>query len=324
MKMPGEFALHERTVICWPSRHDLYGNHIGDARLAHAALAKTISGFEPVTMIANAQDAERARLLCGDAVEVVELPLDDSWFRDTGPIYVFDGDKRIAGNWVFNGWGNKFVPFDKDAALAHSFAELMGHEVRNIDMVFEGGSITVDGTGLLATTEQCLLNPNRNPNLSREQIAATMKHELGATEVMWLPHGLSLDEDTDGHVDNVACFTAPRTLVMQGCDDKSVSDFDRLAQNRRVAETFDVTIREVPVLPRIDVHGVTVQVPYLNFYLVNGAVIVPVCGHAADDDMLALIAEFVPDRQVVGLDVGAILAFGGGGIHCITQQIPAH
>jgi agmatine deiminase len=110
---------------------------------------------------------------------------------------------------------------------------------------------------------------------------------------------------------------------MQGCDDKSVSDFERLAQNRRVAETFDVTIREVPVLPRIDVHGVTVQVPYLNFYLVNGAVIVPVCGHAADDDMLALITEFVPDRQVVGLDVGAILAFGGGGIHCITQQIPA-
>jgi agmatine deiminase len=323
VKMPGEFAAHERTVICWPSRHDLYGNHIGDARLAHAALAKTISGFEPVTMIANAQDAERARLLCGDAVEVVELPLDDSWFRDTGPIYVFDGDKRIAGNWVFNGWGNKFVPFDKDAALARSFAEFMGHEVRNIDMVFEGGSITVDGTGLLATTEQCLLNPNRNPNMSREQIAATMKHELGATDVMWLPHGLSLDEDTDGHVDNVACFTAPRMLVMQGCDDKSVSDFERLAQNRRVAETFDVTIREVPVLPRIDVHGVTVQVPYLNFYLVNGAVIVPVCGHAADDDMLALIAEFVPDRQVVGLDVGAILAFGGGGIHCITQQIPA-
>ena len=321
--MPGEFAAHERTVICWPSRHDLYGNHIGDARLAHAALAKTISGFEPVTMIANAQDAERARLLCGDAVEVVELPLDDSWFRDTGPIYVFDGDKRIAGNWVFNGWGNKFVPFDKDAALARSFAEFMGHEVRNIDMVFEGGSITVDGTGLLATTEQCLLNPNRNPNMSREQIAATMKYELGADEVMWLPHGLSLDEDTDGHVDNVACFTAPRMLVMQGCDDKSVSDFERLAQNRRVAETFDVTIREVPVLPRIDVHGVTVQVPYLNFYLVNGAVIVPVCGHAADDDMLALIAEFVPDRQVVGLDVGAILAFGGGGIHCITQQIPA-
>jgi agmatine deiminase len=280
--MPGEFAPHERTVICWPSRHDLYGDHIGDARLAHAALAKTISGFEPVTMIANAQDAERARLLCGDAVDVVELPLDDSWFRDTGPIYVFEGDKRIAGNWVFNGWGNKFVPFDKDAALARSFAELMGHEVRNIDMVFEGGSITVDGTGLLATTEQCLLNPNRNPHMSREHIAATMKHELGATEVMWLPHGLSLD-----------------------------------------AENFDVTIREVPVLPRIDVHGVTVQVPYLNFYLVNGAVIVPVCGHAADDDMLALIAEFVPDRQVVGLDIGAILAFGGGGIHCITQQIPA-
>jgi agmatine deiminase len=110
---------------------------------------------------------------------------------------------------------------------------------------------------------------------------------------------------------------------MQGCDDKSVSDFERLAENRRVAEKFEITIHEVPVLPRIDVHGVTVQVPYLNFYLVNGAVIVPVCGHSADDDMLALIAEFVPDREVIGLEIGAILAFGGGGIHCITQQIPA-
>ncbi|MSV67052.1 MAG: agmatine deiminase, partial [Actinobacteria bacterium] len=202
MKMPGEFARHERTVICWPSRVDLYNDRMGDARMAHAALARTISAFEPVTMIANETDVERAKLLCGDTVDVVALPIDDSWFRDSGPIYVFDGEKRIAGNWVFNGWGEKFPPFDKDAAVAKKWANLAGHEVRDINMVFEGGSITVDGEGVLATTEQCLLNPNRNPTLSKEAIASMVQQELGANEIVWLPHGLSMDDDTDGHVDN--------------------------------------------------------------------------------------------------------------------------
>jgi agmatine deiminase len=323
MKMPGEFARHERTVICWPSRADLYNDRMGDARMAHAALARTISAFEPVTMIANETDVERAKLLCGDTVDVVALPIDDSWFRDSGPIYVFDGEKRIAGNWIFNGWGEKFPPFDKDAAVAKKWAHLAGHEVRDVNMVFEGGSITVDGEGVLATTEQCLLNPNRNPTLSKEAIASMLRKELGANEIVWLPHGLSMDDDTDGHVDNVACFVAPQTIVLQGCDDPSTPDFNLLAENRRIAEQHNLVIKEVPVLPVVQFGGKTVQVPYLNFYLVNGAVIVPVCGHAADDDVLALIGEFIPDREVVGLDIGGILAYGGGGIHCITQQIPA-
>jgi agmatine deiminase len=236
---------------------------------------------------------------------------------------VFDGDKRIDGNWIFNGWGEKFPPFDKDAAVAKKWAHLAGHEVRDINMVFEGGSITVDGEGVLATTEQCLLNPNRNPTLSKEAIASMLQQELGANEIVWLPHGLSMDDDTDGHVDNVACFVAPRTIVLQGCDDPSTPDFNLLAENRRIAEQHNLVIKEVPVLPVVQFGGKTVQVPYLNFYLVNGAVIVPVCGHAADDDVLALIGEFIPDREVVGLDIGGILAYGGGGIHCITQQIPA-
>jgi agmatine deiminase len=190
-------------------------------------------------------------------------------------------------------------------------------------MVFEGGSITVDGEGMLATTEQCLLNPNRNPTLTRSDIAMKMQQELGANEIIWLPHGLSMDDDTDGHVDNVASFTAPRTIVLQGCDDDSTPDYQLLATNRQVAEQHDIVIKEVPVLPITQIGGKTVQVPYLNFYLVNGAVIVPVCGHSADDDVLALIGEFIPDREIVGLDVGAILAYGGGGIHCVTQQVPA-
>jgi len=324
MKMPGEFARHSRTAICWPTRMSVYGEHIGEARVAHAALARTISGFEPVTMIACPGDADDARTKCGPTVDVIEIPIDDSWFRDTGPIYVIGDDGGlIAGNWIFNGWGGKFSPIDDDVAVAGRFARQAGHVVRDIDMVLEGGSITSDGSRFLATTEQCLLNPNRNPSLSKSEIETRLIAELGMPEVIWLPHGLSLDGDTDGHVDNVAIFIEPGVIVMQGCSDRSMVDHDRLLENRRVAEGFDVVIKDIPVLPTIEYHGERVQVPYLNFYLVNGGAIVPVCGHPDDDEMLALLADYMPDREVVGLDIGGILAYGGGGIHCVTQQIPA-
>jgi agmatine deiminase len=139
---------------------------------------------------------------------------------------------------------------------------------------------------------------------------------------VWLPHGVSMDDDTDGHVDNVAAFVAPNVLVMQGCSDESLVDHRLMRENRVVAEQHGLTILDVPVLPMVEFGGRMVQVPYLNFYVVNGAAIVPVAGHEADDEMLALLGEYMPDRDIVGLDVGGILAYGGGGIHCITQQIP--
>ena len=301
----------------------VYGEHISEARSAHAALARTISGFESVTMIANPGDGDDARTRCGSTVDVVEIPIDDSWFRDTGPIYLIGEGRRVATDWTFNGWGGKFSPIDADEKVARRWADSAGHEVRSVDMVLEGGSITSDGSRFLATTEQCLLNPNRNPALSKAEIEARLISELGLSEVIWLPHGLSLDDDTDGHVDNVAIFIAPGVMVVQGCADRSQVDHERLKENRRVAERFDITIREVPVLPTTTYHGEKVQVPYLNFYLVNGGAIVPVCGHPDDDEMLALLADFMPDREVVGLDIGGILAYGGGGIHCVTQQVPA-
>ena len=190
-------------------------------------------------------------------------------------------------------------------------------------MVLEGGSINVDGAGTLVTTEQCLLHQNRNPHLSREQIAARLCLELGQQRVVWLPYGLALDDDTDGHVDNVAAFCAENMVVLQGCDDPLEADYQRCAANRAAAEAAGLEVREIPVLPFMTVNDQRLVVPYLNFYVVNGGVIVPVCGHAADDDMMALIAEWFPNRQIVGLHVGEILAVGGGGIHCITQQIPA-
>ena len=321
--MPAEFARHERTVICWPARSEIYGTRLDEAQTAHAALANTISGYEPVTMIANPHDLLSARRACAESVEVVGLEIDDAWFRDSGPNYVIENGELIATCWQFNGWGEKFVPFDKDATIASRWAAQAGHKTRKIEMVLEGGSLNVDGAGTLITTEQCLLNPNRNPKLSREQINEKLCRELGQQQVVWLPFGLALDDGTDGHVDNVASFIGPKTVIMQGCDDKNEPDFVRCAANIAVAKDAGLIVREIPVLPFVVTDGVRATVPYLNFYICNGAVIVPVCGHDADSEMLALLGEYVPDRDIVGLEIGAILAHGGGGIHCITQQVPA-
>ena len=321
--MPAEFARHERTVICWPARSEIYGLRLAEAQTAHAALANTISGYEPVTMIVNPSDESAARRVCAENVDVVALEIDDAWFRDSGPNYVIENGELIATCWQFNGWGEKFVPFDKDATIASRWAAQAGHKTRKIDMVLEGGSLNVDGAGTLITTEQCLLNPNRNPKLSREQITERLCRELGQQKVIWLPFGLALDDDTDGHVDNVASFIGPKTVIMQSCDDKNEPDFVRCAANIAVARDAGLTVHEIPVLPFVVTDGVRAVVPYLNFYICNDAVIVPVCGHDADNEMLALLDEYIPDRDVVGLEIGAILAHGGGGIHCITQQVPA-
>jgi agmatine deiminase len=274
-------------------------------------------------MIANPQDLSAARNACAENVDVVALEIDDAWFRDSGPNYVIESGELIATCWTFNGWGEKFVPFDRDATIATRWAAHAGHKTRKINMVLEGGSLNVDGAGTLITTEQCLLHPNRNPKLSRDQIAERLCLELGQQRVVWLPFGLALDDDTDGHVDNVAAFIGEKTVIMQGCEDKNEADFSRCATNISVAKDAGLTVHEIPVLPYVVTDSVRAAVPYLNFYICNDAVIVPVCGHDADSEMLALLGEFIPDRDIIGLEIGEILSRGGGGIHCITQQIPA-
>ena len=329
-RWPAEWEPHESTVMCWPARQEMWGDLMADAEVAHAEVANAIAVFEPVTMLVAPRSIERAAARCGPGVEMVELRIDDSWFRDSGPIYVVDDDgRRLATDWLFNSWGEKFLPYEADAAAAARFAELRGHPVRSIDMVFEGGSITGDGEGTVVTTTQCLMHPNRNPTMTQVEIESILLDELGAARVVWLPYGLALDDDTDGHVDNIAAFAAPGRLVLQGCDDPHEADWLRLGVDRRVAagaldargRALDVV--EVPVLPFAEIAGARVVVPYLNYYVGNGFVIVPTCGHEADVDMVAVIAEQYPGRETITLDVGAILAAGGGGIHCITQQVPA-
>jgi agmatine deiminase len=292
------------------------------ARADYAAVANAVGAFEPVTMIAGSPgDAAMARTACSAAVEVVELPLDDSWLRDCGPIYVLDDDgEKLAVHFGFNAWGEKFPPWDRDADVGRLIAEQLGDPVREAPMVLEGGSILTDGEGTLLTTEQCLLNPNRNPSLGREEIEAQLRELLGIQRFVWLGRGLVEDRDTDGHVDLIASFIAPaRVLVQSVAEDNP--NFETCTENRERLERAAIAVTEMPFLPYASVAGETVAASYLNFYICNGGVIVPVAGADTDGPALELIGACYPEHEVVPVP-GLVLAYGGGGPHCITQQVP--
>jgi agmatine deiminase len=220
----------------------------------------------------------------------------------------------------FNAWGEKFSPWDHDAAVGGLIARRLGDEVLSASLVLEGGSILGDGDGTLLTTEQCLLNPNRNPSLSREQIEDGLRGHLGARRMVWLGHGLVEDRDTDGHVDLIAAFTGPGRALLQTVGEEN-PNFEHCQENRRRLVDAGIEAIELPFLPYVEVAGETVAAGYLNLYVCNRAVIVPVTGADSDEPALAIIAGAFPDREVVPVP-GAVLAYGGGGPHCITQQVP--
>jgi agmatine deiminase len=326
--MPAEWAPHERTLVAWPAREPLWGPLDEPARDAYAATVRAIARFELVTIVANTgAGAEAAAALAGvERVEVVEEPLDDSWVRDTGPIGLTDrAGRRRAVDFDFNGWGGKYEPFDADAALGARLCARFGFERYGAPFVLEGGAISVDGAGTLVTTEQCLLHPNRNPSMSRADVERGLRDWLGVERIVWLENGLVEDRDTDGHVDNVFAFVAPGVGLLQGTADPASPDAALLADARHRLEAAGISVTVIDVLPAVDVGGRHVVVPPLNLYQCNGGgVIVPVAElhDGATRDALEQVAAALPGREVVGVP-GSVLAYGGGGVHCITQQVPA-
>jgi agmatine deiminase len=330
LAMPAEWVEHERTLMAWPARVELWGAGLAQAKRDYAAIARAVSAFEPVLMVAPEGASAEVRRRCGRHVDVLELPIDDSWIRDSGPIFVTGADGRRAGvDFRFNGWGGKFLPCERDDALPRALLGHLGIDRFDAPFVLEGGAICVDGEGTLVTTEQCLLNPNRNPQLDREQIDALLAEYLGAETVIWLPHGLAEDHDTDGHVDNIAAFLEPGRVLLQTVADPASPNYEPLQENlERLRAATDargrrVEVVELDVLPATEVRGLPGCVPYTNLYQLNGAVIVPVCGDDPDRDeqVLAMLAELFAPREVVAVP-GQMLAEGGGGVHCITQQVP--
>ncbi|MGB9182892.1 MAG: agmatine deiminase family protein [Solirubrobacteraceae bacterium] len=322
MRTPAEWEPHERTLMGWPCRAELWGQTMEQARADYATVANAIAAFEPVTMIANpGSDSAAARAACGSGVEIVELALDDSWLRDCGPIYTYGDDgRRIAVHFRFNAWGEKFPPWDHDAEVGRLVAEYLGDKVRSSSIVLEGGSILTDGQGTLLTTEQCLLAPNRNPSLSRGEIEAELRAALAVKQIVWLGQGLLEDRDTDGHVDLIAAFTAPGEVLLQTVDEEN-PNYAACEENRSRLGAAGLKVTALPYLPYAEVAGEEIAASYLNFYICNRAVIVPVAGAHTDAQALEIIASAYPGREVVPVP-GLVLAFGGGGPHCITQQVP--
>ena len=331
MRYPGEWEPHERTIMGWPCRPDLWGETLEQARTDYAGVANAIAAFEPVTMIANpGGDAVQARAMCAAGVEIVELPIDDSWLRDSGPIYVVSRDdpsgarasgrRRTAVHFGFNAWGEKFTPWDKDAAIGGVIASALGDTVLEAPLVLEGGSVIADGAGTILTTEQCLLHPSRNPSLSREQIERLLGEYLGATSVVWLGQGLVEDRDTDGHVDLIAVYSGAGEALLQTVGEEN-PNFENCQENLARLKAAGTSVVEVPYLPYVEVAGEPVAASYMNLYICNDAVIVPVTGAETDAAALQIIGDSFPGREIVPV-AGAVIAYGGGGPHCITQQVP--
>jgi agmatine deiminase len=324
--MPAETEPHRATLMAWPPAVPqciFTPDQLEPARADYARIARALAEFEPVTVVARPDDAAGARACLGDAVEVLATPIDDAWIRDDGPIGVRAPDGGIhAIHFRFNAWGEKQWPYDADAEVGATVARHFGLPVHEAPIVLEGGSIAVDGRGALVTTERCLGNPNRNPGLGRTEIEAMLEACLGATRIVWLADAIAEDVGTDGHVDNVVAFTETGTVLLQGCDDPANPNAAIAAGNAQRLRAAGFEVVEVPVLPYAEVGARTSPVPYVNLYAGNGFVAVPVCGHRFDDDACALIASQYPSRTVIRVP-GAVLAWGGGGVHCITQQVPA-
>jgi agmatine deiminase len=319
-RMPAEWAPHERTIMCWPVRDELWREHIAQAESDYTEVANAIAAFEPVLMVAPPSQVETARAACSAAVEVIGIPIDDSWSRDSGPIFVVEDGRRRGVDFGFNSWGEKFAPYDDDVEFARRVLEQLGAERRDArDLVLEGGSIAVDGEGTLITTEQCLLHPSRNPSLGREEIEARLCDELGVERVIWLGQGLVEDTDTDGHVDNVCAVVEPGRVLLQTVADPANRNYENCRRNADILSAAGIEVVELELLPYAAPDTV---VPYVNFYVCNGALIVPVSDPETDDEALSRLGALYPGREVVGVP-GRTLAHGGGGVHCITQQVPA-
>lgn len=345
-RMPGEFEPHSGCWMAWPERPDNWRLGAKPAQAAYAAVAEAIAASEPVTMAVSDAQFEKARAVLPAEVRVIEVSADDAWIRDHGPTFVVDGAGGRRGvDWRFNAWGGIYSPWDRDERVAAKVLEVEGAGRYRAPIVLEGGSIHVDGEGTVLSTEECLLNPNRNPELSKEQIERLLLDYLGAEKVLWLGAGVFEDE-TDGHVDNLACFARPGTVLLTWTDDEDDPQqaISRDARERLEAAT-DARGRslEVVLLPSpgplqlsaeeaagIDARegtqarlaGERLAGSYVNFYLGNSRIVMPLLDPRHDEEAAAILRRVFPEREVVGVPAREIL-LGGGNIHCITQQVPA-
>ncbi len=328
--MPGEWEPHSGCWMAWPRRLEIWREYLEAAREDYVRVANAIAAFEPVTMVADPADAADARARCGSGVRVLPIPIDDSWLRDSGPTFVIDAvGRRAAALFTFNAWGEKCRPYAADAAVGARIANAVGDRAFSSALVVEGGGFCADGEGTLITAETCVLNPNRNPGMTKAEAEAELCAMLGVQKVIWLP-GDETDTATDGHVDGYVAYTKPGTVLCEVVVDPTDPRYPIMAENRRVLETAtDARGRRFELIPIAEAPRSAVPPgesaycrSYVNFYLANGAVVAPAYGIAEDQEVIATLERAYPGREVVSVPLKDLFR-GGGGIHCITQQEPA-
>ncbi|MFM2043547.1 MAG: agmatine deiminase [Pseudomonadota bacterium] len=325
--MPAEWAPHDRCWMAWPVREKTFPNGLEAARRAYADVAKAIAAFERVTVICPEGEVADVSLACGPGVDVLPLPTSDSWIRDNGPSFVIDGKGGLAGvHWGFNAWGRNYEDFQPDTEVARHVLERLQVPRHAAPLIMEGGSFHVDGEGTLLTTEQCLLNSNRNPGLSKAEIERHLRDHLAVREIIWLGEGYEEDE-TDGHIDEIACFVRPGVVLTLTTDDTSDPNYAIFQDNlERLSMAKDAAGRDLEIVTirppaRQEQDGVRLTLSYTNFYMANGGIVMPAFEDPADDEAFRIFRKLWPEREVVQVPALDIVR-GGGGIHCITQQQP--
>lgn len=328
--LPPDWSLQEACWVAWPCAANLWQEHLTHAQDSFARLCDAIAEHETLHVLVPDAGQER---VAREAIEATgvrfhHIPYGDIWLRDTGPLFLRRSDgERAAVCFEFNGWGNKYI-LPHDAAVSARIAAASGFRTYAFSYVLEGGSLEVDGEGTCLTTRQCLLNRNRNGNVTEQEMEERLQHALGVERVVWLDEGL-LNDHTDGHIDTIVRFIQPGVVMCMeksGSDDPNATLYDRLV--RELSRSEDAKGRKLevvrvpsPGLVKDDVNRV-MPASYVNYFIGNGLVAVPTYGTRYDDQAVAAIAALFPTRKTIGIPAWSILT-GGGAFHCITQQVPA-
>lgn len=328
--MPAEWHPHERCWMAWPCHLDTWSKiGLDRARAAYAKVALSIAEFEPVTILVNPGDEQSAQTLCDNAnINFITLAINDSWTRDTGATFLLNKNKELAGvDWIHNAWGGNYDDCELDNQIASAIIKETKSTYFHAPLVMEGGSFHVDGEGTILTSKECLLNANRNPHLSQQQIEEYLCNYLGGTKIIWLNKGL-LGDETDGHIDEIATFIAPGKVLCLITKDKEDPNYHTLQENVQILQSatdakgraLEVYCVEQP--PATVMDGERLTLSYINFYLANKGIVMPAFGYEAyDKAAYELFTRMFPGYQIRQIDALDVFA-GGGGIHCITQQQP--
>jgi agmatine deiminase len=321
-RFPAEWEEHEYTIMVMPPPQNWrdYGIPLEDVRGQWADVANKLSEYETVLMVVHPNEKKHARQILSKEIELVEFAVNDGWARDSGPMVLVNGkgERRVAG-FTFNGWGAKFPPYNDDALLKGHLCKHLNMPMYSIDLVLEGGAVAVDGEGTVLTTEQCLLNKNRNSASDRAKVEKVLNDSLGTSKVIWLGKGLEPDPVTDGHIDGIAAFAEPGVVLLHTTKDKNDVNY-QICQDakRRLKETTDAKGRKLEVIEL----PLDSELSHMNFYIGNDCILVPITTRREEDERpMGILREVFSDYEVIGID-GIVLGEGGGGIHCITQQVP--